>query len=56
MKIVVLIISIIISVKTISYGIFEIKENKNKFGGIFVIAFAIISTIIPNIAVYFKGI
>ena len=56
MKFVILILSIIAGIKTASYGIFEIKENKNTFGGIFVIAIAIASLILPNVTVYFKGI
>ncbi len=50
------ILSIIVGIKTVSYGIFEIKENKNTFGGIFVIIFAIVSTILPNVIVYLKGV
>lgn len=56
MRIVILILTITIGIKTISYGIYEIKKNKNKFGGIFVIALAIVSSILPNICVYVKGI
>ena len=56
MKIVIIILSIIIGIKTVSYGIYEINENKNTFGGIFVIALAAISTILPNVVVYIKGI
>ena len=56
MKIVIFILSIIIGIKTVSYGVYELKENKNTFGGIFVIALAAISTILPNVVVYLKGI
>ncbi len=56
MKFVILFLSIIVGIKTVNYGFFEIKENKNTFGGIFVIALAIISTILPNVIVYVKGI
>ena len=56
MKFVILILSIIVGIKTTSYGIFEIKENKNTFGGIFVIGLAIVNLILPNVSVYFKGI
>ena len=34
---------LIISIRTIGYGIYEIKDCKNKFGGVFVIIFAIAS-------------
>ena len=56
MKIVIFILSIIIGIKTISYGIYEINENKNKFGGIFVFFLATISTILPNLIVHLNGI
>ncbi len=55
MKILVIILSVLIFVKTVSYGIYEIKEN-NKTGGIFVIIIAIISLIFPNIMVFTKNI
>ncbi|MBO4816129.1 MAG: hypothetical protein J5507_04340 [Clostridia bacterium] len=56
MKIVIFILSIIIGIKTVSYGVYELKENKNTFGGIFIIALAAISTILPNVVVFFRGI
>ena len=34
---------LLISIRTIGYGIYEIKDCKNKFGGVFVIIFAIAS-------------
>lgn len=36
---------LIISIRTIGYGIHEIKECQNKFGGVFVIIFAIASAV-----------
>ena len=56
MKIIIFILSIVIGIKTISYGMYEINENKNKFGGIFVISLAAISIILPNLIVYINGI
>ena len=56
MKFVIFVLSIIIGIRTISYGLFELKNNKNTFGGIFVITFALISTLIPNVVIYLKGI
>lgn len=56
MKFIILILSITIGIKTTSYGIYEIKENNNKFGGCFVIVLGIISAITPNIIVYLKGV
>lgn len=37
---IILIVSIIIFFKTLSYGIYEIKENKNKSAGIIIIVLA----------------
>jgi len=56
MKFLVLILSIIIFIKTTSYGFYELKENNNKSGGIIVIVFAVISLILPNVVVFFRGI
>ena len=56
MKIIIFVLSIIIGIKTISYGAFEINQNTNKFGGYFVIILAIISIIFPNIIVSINGI
>ena len=56
MKFVILFLSIIVGIKTVSYGLFEIRKNKNTFGGIFVTILAISSTILPNVVVYLKGI
>ena len=56
MKILVLILSIIIFIKTTSYGLYELKENNNKSGGITVIAIASLALILPNVVVYFRGI
>lgn len=55
MKIIVIILSIIIFVKTVSYGIFEVKGN-NKSGGIAVIAIAIVALIFPNVMIYIRGV
>ena len=56
MKILILILSIIIFIKTTSYGLYELKENNNKSGGITVITIALLSLILPNVVVYFRGI
>jgi len=56
MKVLVLILSIIIFIKTTSYGIYELKENNNKSGGIVVISIAFLSLILPNLVIYFRGI
>lgn len=56
MKFLVLILSIIIFIKTTSYGLYELKENNNKAGGITVIAIATLALILPNIVVYIRWI
>lgn len=56
MKFLVFVLSIIIFIKTTSYGIYEFKENKNKVGAITVILIAVVSLILPNMVVYFRGI
>ena len=45
------IIATIFSIKTISYGIFELKQ-KNFFGGTFVILFSVFSYVLFFIAMY----
>lgn len=55
MQILVIILTIIVFTKTLSYGIYELNVN-NKLGGITVIVFSIISLIAPNLIVYIKGI
>lgn len=40
-----IIIALFICIRTISYGVFEIKNCQNKFGGVFVIILSIASTI-----------
>ena len=56
MKFLVIVLSIIIFIKTTSYGLYELKENNNKVGGITVIAIAALSLVLPNVVVYFRGI
>lgn len=56
MHFLVIILSIIIFIKTTSYGIYELKENNNKLGGVTVIAIATASLILPNVVVYFRGV
>ncbi len=46
----ILIISILIFLDNIGYGIYEIKENNNKLGGICVIVVAIVMVIFVNYA------
>ncbi len=55
MKVLVIILSILIFIKTVSYGIYELN-NKNKIGGITVIAIATFALILPNIMVIIRGV
>lgn len=47
-------ITIYILLKTIGYAVYEIKENKNKVGGIIVISFSILVVIFSNIMMWIK--
>lgn len=53
MNFLVIILSIIIFLKTLSYGIYEIKE-KNKSGGITVIIVSVFSLVLPYLMVYLR--
>jgi len=53
--IVVLILSLWIFVRTLSYGIYELKQNSNTLGGIVTIVLAVLSLIFPNIVIYING-
>lgn len=53
--IVVLILSLWIFVRTLSYGIYEIKQNSNTLGGIVTIVLAVSSLIFPNVVIYING-
>ncbi|MBQ3146022.1 MAG: hypothetical protein IJB90_05710 [Clostridia bacterium] len=55
MRVLVIILSIIIFIRTISYGLFEFKDN-NKSGGIAVIIIGVTALILPNLVVYIRGI
>lgn len=55
MKILIFILSVIIFIKTLSYGLFELK-NENKISGAIVVLVSIVSLVFPNIMVYIKGI
>lgn len=47
-----LIFTIYVLIRSIAYGLYEINEQKNKFGGRLVILFAIFSAIFSNIMVW----
>ena len=48
-----ILISLYVLIKTIYYGLYEIKENDNKTGGIVVISFSVIVFIFFNIVIIF---
>ena len=47
-----LIFTIYVLIKSISYGLYEIKQEENKFGGKLVIAFSVFSVVFSNIIVW----
>ena len=51
----VLIFSIGLEVRSIAYGLYEIKQNKNKAGGIVFILFSLAVLIFTNIVLIFKS-
>lgn len=51
MTIIILIISILVSLKTINYAIYEIKINNNISGGVMIIILATLSVILPTVIV-----
>ena len=53
--IILIIISIFVFIKTLSYGIFEIRKNSNTIGGIITIVIAVTALIFPNIMVFING-
>ena len=49
-----IIISIYFCIRAIAYGLYEIKNENNKSGGITVISFSILVTIFINIVIFIK--
>ncbi|MBR0350398.1 MAG: hypothetical protein IJH76_00995 [Clostridia bacterium] len=49
-----IIASILILIKAIAYGLYEIKNENNKSGGITIICFSVLVTIFVNIVVFFR--
>ena len=47
-------ITLYILLKVIGYGIYEIKQEHNKFGGIVVITFSCFVVIFANLVLWFK--
>ncbi len=55
MAFIVCLLSVWIFIRTLSYGIFEIKENSNTFGGIATIVLAVLSLILPITIMLING-
>lgn len=51
MRLIIFILTLVVFFKTISYGIFEYKQNNNKVGGIIIYVLGLISLITPNIMI-----
>lgn len=47
-----LVFSVYVLIQSISYGLYEINEQKNNFGGKIVVLFSIFSIIFSNIIVW----
>ncbi len=47
-----LVFTLYVLVYSTSYGLYEIKKEKNSFGGVLVIAFTIFSVVFSNIMVW----
>lgn len=54
MKLLLIILTIFTLVKTISYGMYEFKQNKNKPGAITIICIALGSCILTSIIIYLR--
>jgi len=50
------ILSIWIFIRTISYAIYEIKQEKNKLGGTIVLLLALVALVFPIVMVLIRGI
>lgn len=55
MRALTIILSIIIFIKTLSYGIYEFKSN-NKNSGIVIIGLAVLSLFFPIFMIFFRGV
>ncbi len=54
MKILLFLLTLFIFIKTLYYGIYEMKQNNNKTSGILIIALSIICLIVPNVLIDFN--
>ena len=54
MEIVILLITIYVFIKTLIYGIIEIKQEHNIYGGSATILIGVLALILPNIIIRFR--
>ena len=54
MEIVIFIITLYVFIKTLIYGIIEIKQEKNIYGGSATILIGILALILTNIIIHFR--
>lgn len=54
MIVLVFLFSLFIFFKTVSYGLYEIKTNNNKFGGIIIIIISIVILFLPSYMLYIR--
>lgn len=54
MRIIIFILTIYAFIKTISYGIFEQKNNNNKTSAIIIYVLALVGLIAPNVIIYMR--
>lgn len=54
MRFIIFALTIYVFIETVSYGIFEQKENKNKVGAIVIYILSFVSLIVPNLVIYFR--
>lgn len=54
MRVLIFLVSVFISIKTIIYGIIVFKNEQNKCGGISVISIGILTFILPTIIIFIR--
>ena len=54
MRIIILILTVFVFIKTVGYGIFEYKSNNNKVSAIIIYVLAVIALVAPNVLIYMR--
>lgn len=52
MKLIILLLTVWIFTKTISYGVYEYQDNRNKVGGVIIFVLSTISLLLPNVIIF----